>query len=329
MNPREDFGQKTIEMEKNCRRLVPAHWFRKQPRAGSLPWKYRHRNVSAAEEKGCVYTLLCCYLQKAWDSGEFYHGSLKELCWLQGASPAKPAPLTSTGSGKVHMANLHWFMPFLTVVMLIRKVWWPLERALIQNSGDMIAGRQEMPPFLHVLYTKRKALTFVFEVQVHLGALTYGNRACDIFTVGGFTLISFFSHRHNLLCCSWREAMGVHHKLPWQKTHNSPICLTNHLNYVCLFQLRSPKPCLPLTVQDLPQNLSSGTYPVGGAILRWAFSVWDISFCTHAILHMLIEHFCKCHWIPANILLLSLLSSVVRVNNVHQMKFPKETEVPG
>lgn len=45
-----------------------------------------------------------------------------------------------------------------------------------------IAGRQEMPPFLHVLYTNVKALTFVFKDQLHLEALMYGNRACELFT---------------------------------------------------------------------------------------------------------------------------------------------------
>jgi len=44
-------------------------------------------------------------------------------------------------------------------------------------------------PSLHALCTKVKALTFVFKVQVHLGALMYGNRASELFTEGGFTQI--------------------------------------------------------------------------------------------------------------------------------------------
>lgn len=63
----------------------------------------------------------------------------------------------------------------------------------MQTFGDMnavpcmIAGGPEMPPFLHVLCTKLKVLTFVFKVQVHLGALTDGKRACELFTGDGFT----------------------------------------------------------------------------------------------------------------------------------------------
>lgn len=52
-----------------------------------------------------------------------------------------------------------------------------------------VAEWQEIPPYVYVLYTKVKALTFVLKVQVYLGALTYGNRACQLFTVCGFNLI--------------------------------------------------------------------------------------------------------------------------------------------
>lgn len=81
MNPREDFGQKSIEMQRNlCHLLIPAHPFRActSQDKGTYPLsthtKKRKRCrmcISAADQKGCVYTrTVHCWLYEAWGSRE-------------------------------------------------------------------------------------------------------------------------------------------------------------------------------------------------------------------------------------------------------------------
>lgn len=215
-----------------------------QPGGGCLPCQYRPKNpragcVSVEQTRQAVFT----HAVRVLDGSR--HETVRILPW-------QPAGVVLASRCLQHLRPWWEVGRFLLQVFTnlccfflkapIRMVWWPSEKSPDTVFGICAtAGWQGMPSFihvLHILHVEVKVLPFVFKVQVHLGALTRGNGADELFTVGEFTLVWFFSHKAFPEMKRWDPSMT-------HNTHNAQICLTNHLNHIVLFQLKEKSQALP------------------------------------------------------------------------------------
>ena len=188
-------------------------------------------------------------------------------------------------------------MLFLTVIRtLIRKTWWALERALTQNVGNMnavpctVAEWREMPPLSPCPLYKSESTDLCVQGS---GAF----RSLDVWEQSKWTLHRGWVHSnlvlqaqifYAILFLKWRDGSPPQAAVArgccvTHNTHNSQICVTNHLNHVGLFQLRekslSLSPASHLLFKIFCWSLFSednhaGTYPTCGFTLRYVFRVF-------------------------------------------------------